>query len=252
MSSPIPGLKAKNINNKSTFIWLLHYTASRVYPVSTFPYLILKMRTKNNDENNIDNSKEKWQLAVERGVKTEGLKNSCVCVCVFGYVVSPSELSGSLLAPVERCVTCNMSVSGPSCGGCCVLLGGSEEQRWVLVVRGRQADRGGSLLCKVSLLTAGTASFGKAGKFISDHGRVATENALSLSLSLLYNTLLTSLCSQTRAQSARRRRPRRFLGGPFLPVRLLLGPAQVAFHLHKLGGVLLLLLIFLLLQLELL
>lgn len=43
-----------------------------------------------------------------------------------------------------------------------------------------------------------------------------------------------------------------FLGGSFLPVGLLLGPAQVAFHLHKLGGVLLLLLDFLLLQFKLL
>lgn len=95
MSSPIPGLKATYINNKSTFVWLLHYTASRVHPVSTFPYLILKMRTKNNNDNNIDNSKEKQQLAVKRGVKTEGMK-TCVCVCL---VVSPSKLIGSLLAP---------------------------------------------------------------------------------------------------------------------------------------------------------
>lgn len=42
-----------------------------------------------------------------------------------------------------------------------------------------------------------------------------------------------------------------FLGGSFLPVGLLLGPAQVAFHLHKLGGVLLFLLNFLLLQFKL-
>lgn len=54
--------------------------------MSTFPYLILKMRTKkNNNDNNIDNSKEKRQLAVERGVKTEGMKTPvCVCVCMFG------------------------------------------------------------------------------------------------------------------------------------------------------------------------
>lgn len=102
VSSPIPGLKATNINNKSTFVWLLHYTASRVHPVSTFPYLILKMRTKNNNNgNNIDNSKEKRQLAVERGVKTEGMKTPvCLCVCV--WLVSPSELIGSLFALVGR------------------------------------------------------------------------------------------------------------------------------------------------------
>lgn len=42
-----------------------------------------------------------------------------------------------------------------------------------------------------------------------------------------------------------------FLGGPLLTAGLLLGPAQVALHLHKLWGVLLLLLNFLLLKLQL-
>lgn len=35
VSPPKPGLKATDINNKSTFVWLLYYTSSRVYPVST-------------------------------------------------------------------------------------------------------------------------------------------------------------------------------------------------------------------------
>ena len=93
VSSPTPGLKAKNINNKSTFIWLLHYTASRVYPVSTFPYLILKMRKKikEHNENNTNNSKEKRQL--ERGVKTEGLKTpACVCVRLVVLLLQQSSL----------------------------------------------------------------------------------------------------------------------------------------------------------------
>lgn len=42
-----------------------------------------------------------------------------------------------------------------------------------------------------------------------------------------------------------------FLGGSFLSVRFLFGPAQVALHLHKLRGVLLLFLNFLLLHLKL-
>lgn len=97
MSFHIPGLKATNINNKSTFIWLLHYTASRVHPVSTFPYLIRKIRTtsKQNNDNNIDKSKGKRQLAVERGVKTEGMKTP-VCVCLFLHQSSLEACSPSL------------------------------------------------------------------------------------------------------------------------------------------------------------
>lgn len=51
----------------------------------------------------------------------------------------------------------NMSVLGPSCRGCCVLLDGCEEQRRVLAVGGRRTE-GWSLLCKVSLLAKGRNS----------------------------------------------------------------------------------------------
>lgn len=117
MFSPISGLKATNINNKkSTFVWLLHYTASRVHPVSTFPHLILKMRqTINNNDNNIKNCKEEQFLW--REVKTEGTKLVCECVCEC-LVSSPSELMRSSLALLNGRVTCLC----PSSRECCVLL----------------------------------------------------------------------------------------------------------------------------------
>lgn len=110
-----------------------------------------------------------------------------------------------------------------------------------------RADRGASFIHKVSLLTTeGTASLGKARKFMLDHGQVVTLHHRRNTHSLVH-TLRTSLCPQT--QSAR---PRRWiLSGSFLAIRLLLGPAQVALHFHKLRGVLLLLLNLLLLQLQL-
>lgn len=93
--------------------------------MSTFPYLILKMRiiikNKNDNENNINNSKEKRRLAVERGVKTEGMKTP-VCVCVF---VSPPQLTGSLLALAQkRRVTCLCSVGGRGGGVLCTAAAG--------------------------------------------------------------------------------------------------------------------------------
>lgn len=60
-------------------------------------------------------------------------------------------------------------------------------------------------------------------------------------------SVLTNMCTVSQTQPPLMF----FLGGSFLPVGLLLGPAQVAFHLHKLGGVLLFLLNFLLLQFKL-
>lgn len=115
-----------------------------------------------------------------------------------------------------------------------------------------QADRGGSLVCKVSLLTAGRNSQGWESQEVhlgprSGHHRVP-QTTRSL---FCTHTLPTSPCPQTRAQSARPRHPCWFLGGSFLLIGLLLGPAQVALHLHKLGGVLLFLINFLLLQLQL-
>lgn len=104
VSTPIPGLKATNINKKSTNVWLLHYTASRVHPVSTFPYLILKVRTKKTTTT---------LITVKRstafcGVRSEnrGDENSCVYVCVFGCFLHQSSLE----ALAERRFTCNMSV----------------------------------------------------------------------------------------------------------------------------------------------
>lgn len=144
MSSHIPGLKATNINNKSTFVWLLHYTASRVHPVSTFPYLILKIRTTTTT---LIKVKRNDSLLWREEWKQRGWKLLCVCL-----LVSPSW---KLARPHWK--ACNMSVFGPSRRGCCVLLDGCEEQRWVLAVHGRQTE-GWSLVCKVSLLTAGRNS----------------------------------------------------------------------------------------------
>lgn len=126
--------------------------------MSTFPFFFDSEGEKQNDniDNNIDNSKEKRQLAVERGVKTEGMKTpvwGCICVCVFGCF----SITAHWKLACPRGEACNMSVRGPSCRGCCVLLDGCGEQRRVLVVRGRQTE-GGSLVCKVSLLTAGRNS----------------------------------------------------------------------------------------------
>lgn len=87
--------------------------------MSTFPYFIRKIRTtsKQNNDNNIDKSKEKRQLAVERGVKNRGDENSCVCL-----LVSPSELIGGLLALIEKCGTCLCSVP-PAEGAVCSWVG---------------------------------------------------------------------------------------------------------------------------------
>lgn len=120
--------------------------------------------------------------------------------------------------------------------GCRVLLDGCEYWR---SVAGRW--RGASFVGKVSLLTAGRNSdVGKARKFVSDHGRVTSvyhrHNTLSPPQEVGPDT-------DTSAGG---------LGGPLLSVGLLLGPAEVALHLHKFWRVFLFLLIFLLLQLQLL
>lgn len=134
-----------------------------------------------------------------------------------------------------------------------MLLDGCEKKSRVLVVCCRQTEGVFLKFVKsVSSLQVGSAGLEKPGGSSYRPPRI-TDTTHSLSLSLVHaHTLLTSPCPQTRAQSARRRHPCSFLGGSFLAVGFLPGPAQVALHLHKLGGVLLLLFDFLLLQLQLL
>lgn len=57
--------------------------------------------------------------------ENRGNENSCVYVWLF---LHQSALEACLPALVERRVTCNMSVIGHSCRGCCVLLDWCEEQ----------------------------------------------------------------------------------------------------------------------------
>lgn len=101
-----------------------------------------------------------------------GDENSCVCVCLCVYLHQSSLEARS--PSIERRVTCLCSVppAGGGGGSCMLLLDGCEEQRWVLAVSvaGRQRRAGGgrgvSLVCKVSLLTAGKGT-ARLGKFIS-------------------------------------------------------------------------------------
>lgn len=123
----------------------------------------------------------------------------------------------------------------------------------MLAVRGRQTE-GGSLVCKVSLLTVGkgTARLGKPGSSSRTTVRsppCAADDTLSLFCTHTPDVLVPT---NTRTISRTQTPLLVVLGGPFLPVGLLLGPAQVALHLHKLRSVLLFLLDFLLLQLQLL
>lgn len=177
------------------------------------------------NNNNIDNSEEKWQRSAEKQVKTEGSK-SLVCVWLFLHQNSLEACLPSFKG--VYLVTCLREVSPARKAGWVRGRGASTGGPW-------RADRGGSLVCKVSLLTAGrNSSVGKAREFMDLGPRVRSP-----------------MCTADNTFSVRSRRRCRFLGGSFFLVSLLLGPAKVAFHLHKLWGVLLFLLNLLLLQLQL-
>lgn len=93
-----PGLKATDINNKSTFVWLLYYTYSRVHPVSTLIVFYTEDEEKNNNNNNIENSKNK-QHVLEKEVKTP--------VCGFFLRQSSLEARSPLLTSASRvCAWC--------------------------------------------------------------------------------------------------------------------------------------------------
>lgn len=120
----------------------------------------------------------------------------------------------------------------------------SRGEHWQSVA-GRQ--RGGLQSVKsLSSLREGTASLGKPGSFSWTTVR-SPPHTLSL---FCTHTPDVSVLTNTRTIS-QTQTPLLVLSGSFLAVGLLLGPAQVALHLHKLGGVLLLFLNFLLLQLQL-
>lgn len=193
----------------------------------------------NNNDNNIDNSKEEQHLSVKRGVKTEGMKSLvCMWVCVWLFLHQSS---------LEACSP-SWHVFGPSCGWCCVLLGGREEQRWVLVVCGRQTEGDLQSTKSLSSLQEGTARLEKPGS--SSWTPVRSPVCITAKAHLFCThspdvSVLTNTCTISP------RHPCWSLGGSFFSISLLLGPAQIALHLHKLGGVLLLLLNFMLLKLQL-
>lgn len=139
VSTPIPGLKATNINKKSTNVWLLHYTASRVHPVSTFPYLILKVRTKKTTTTRTTLITVKRSTAF-CGVRSEnrGDENSCVCVCVFGCFLHQSSLEACapLLKGVLH-VTCLCKVP-PAGGAVCCRMGARSRGEYWRSMAGRQ------------------------------------------------------------------------------------------------------------------